>query len=80
MFKELTHYRAGMTVTTASGEQGTSFLDFELNTAPTGGTCSISPLSGVSTQTLFTVSCADCRDVDGILTYQFFSKFLFHSL
>ena len=74
MFKELTEYRVGVTVTTPSGDQGTSYLDFELNTAPTGGTCSISPLSGVSAQTLFTISCSDWFDVDGILTYQFFSK------
>jgi len=79
MFKELTEYRAGVTVTTASGEQGMSFLDFELNTAPKGGSCTISPQSGVSTQTLFTVSCADWSDVDGVLAYQFFSKTFSHS-
>ena len=67
-------------MTTSSGEQGMSFLDLELNTAPKGGSCSISPLTGVSTQTLFTVSCADWNDVDGVLTYQFFSKTSSHSV
>ena len=77
MFKGLTQYRAGVVVTTPTGEEGTSFLDFELNTAPTGGSCTVSPLTGVSTVTLFTVSCTGWNDVDGILTYQFFSKNFF---
>jgi len=63
-----------MTVTTASGEEGISFLDFELNTAPTGGNCTVSPLTGVSTQTMFKVSCSGWNDDDGVLTYQFYSK------
>jgi len=74
LYKELTEYRVGVVVTTVSGEKGMSFLDFELNTAPTGGSCSVSPVSGFSTQTPFTVSCTDWNDADGILTYQFFSK------
>jgi len=77
LFKGLTQYRAGVVVTTASGEEGMSFMDFELNTAPTGGSCAVSPLSGVSTQTLFTLSCTGWNDVDGVLTYQFFSKTFF---
>jgi len=74
LYKGLTEYRAGVVVTTASGAYGVSFLDFELNTAPAGGSCTVSPLSGVSMQTLFTVSCTDWNDVDGVLAYQFFSK------
>jgi len=77
MYKGLTNYRAGVVVTTASGEQGKSFLEFELNTAPTGGSCTVSPLTGVSAQTLFTVTCTDWHDVDGVLSYQFFSKIFF---
>jgi len=77
LFKGLTQYRAGVVVTKSSGEQGMSFLDLELNTAPTGGSCTVSPLSGVSTKTLFTVSCTGWNDVNGILTYQFFSKNFF---
>lgn len=61
----------------ATGANGVSFLDFELNTAPEGGSCTVSPLTGVSMQTLFTISCTDWNDVDGVLTYQFFSKKLF---
>jgi len=74
MFKGLTAYRAGVVVTTASGEYGMSFLDFELNTTPRGGSCTVSPLTGVSMQTMFTVLCTDWKDVDGVLTYQFFSE------
>jgi len=74
MFKGLTQYRAGVQVTTQSGEQGMSFLDFELNTPPVSGSCIVSPLTGVTIQTLFTVSCANWNDDDGILMYQFFSK------
>ena len=76
-FKGLTQYRTGVVVTSASGEQGISFLDFELNTAPTDGRCTVSPLTGVSTRTLFNVSCTGWNDVDDILTYQFFSKTFF---
>jgi len=74
MFKGLTEYRAGVVVTTTAGEYGVSFLDFELNTAPADGSCSASPLVGVSMQTLFTVSCTDWNDIDEVFTYQFFSK------
>jgi len=74
LFKGLTKYRAGVVVTTVSGEQGVSFLDFEVNTAPTGGSCAITPGTGVSVQSFFIVTCTDWTDSDGILKYQFFSK------
>ena len=61
-------------MTAATGEYGLSFVELELNTAPAGGSCAVSPLTGVSMQTVFTVTCTGWTDVDGILSYQFFSK------
>ena len=45
-----------------------SALDFAINQPPNNGSCSISPLQG-TTSTLFTVSCLDWFDEDGIKDY-----------
>ena len=45
-----------------------SALNFVINQPPSNGSCSISPLNG-STSTVFTVSCANWIDDDGIRDY-----------
>jgi hypothetical protein len=45
-----------------------SALNFVVNQAPSNGSCSISPLQG-TTSTLFTVSCPNWVDEDGIKEY-----------
>ena len=49
-------------------ETSSSALNFVINQPPTNGSCSISPLQG-TTSTLFTVSCPDWVDDDGIKDY-----------
>ena len=51
-----------------ASETSSSALNFVINQPPTNGSCSISPLQG-TTSTLFTVSCPDWVDDDGIKDY-----------
>ena len=53
--------------------QSSSALNFIINQPPFNGTCSINPRNGTTT-TLFTISCIDWLDDDGIKDYSFYSK------
>ena len=53
-------------------ETSSSSLNFIINQPPENGSCSISPLNG-TTSTLFTISCPNCQDEDGIKDYSFYS-------
>lgn len=57
-----------------STEISSSALDFLINQPPQNGNCSISPLNG-TTSTLFTVSCSNWIDTDGIKDYSVYSMF-----
>ena len=59
-----------------SSETTSSALNFIINQPPQNGSCSISPLSG-TTSTLFTVSCQDWEDQDGIQDYSIYSTIVF---
>ena len=52
-------------------EKSFSALNFEINQPPQNGSCSISPQNG-TTLTLFSVSCPDWFDEDGIKDYSLF--------
>ncbi len=51
-----------------------SSINFILNSPPTNGTCSINPLNGTIT-TLFTISCQNWFDLNGIKDYSLYCKF-----
>ena len=51
-------------------------INFMINSSPSNGSCSINPLNGTIT-TLFTISCFNWFDEDGIKDYSFYSKSLF---
>jgi hypothetical protein len=51
--------------------KSTSALNFIINQPPYNGSCSISPQNG-TTSTLFTISCLDWFDEDGIKDYSFY--------
>jgi hypothetical protein len=51
-----------------------SALNFNINQPPQYGSCSISPTNG-TTSTLFTISCLNWFDTDGIKDYLFYSIF-----
>ena len=53
-------------------ETSTSALNFVINQPPVNGSCSISPLNGTIT-TLFTISCPNWFDEDGIKDYSLYS-------
>ena len=46
----------------------------KVNEPPKGGSCSVSPSIGTSLDTSFQFSCADWKDSDQPLTYEFFYK------
>jgi hypothetical protein len=54
-------------------------INFMINSPPSDGSCSINPVSGTTT-TLFTITCSNWFDEDGIKDYLFYSKSLFSSL
>lgn len=60
-------------VYTFPAESSTSALNFIINQAPSNGSCLIDPPSGTTT-TLFTVSCPDWFDADGINDYSLYGK------
>ena len=53
-------------------ETSTSALNFVINQPPHNGSCLINPLNG-TTSTLFTISCPDWFDQDGIKDYSIYS-------
>lgn len=53
-------------------ETSSSALNFIINQPPSNGSCSISPINGTTT-TLFTISCPDWFDQDGIKDYSLYS-------
>jgi hypothetical protein len=53
-------------------DTSSSALNFLINQPPQNGSCSISPLNG-TTSTLFTISCSNWQDPDGIQDYSFAS-------
>jgi hypothetical protein len=55
-----------------SSETSSSALNFIINQPPENGSCSINPLNG-TTNTLFTISCPNWEDQDGIKDYSFYS-------
>jgi hypothetical protein len=57
-------------------ETSSSALNFVLNQSPQNGSCSINPLNG-TTNTLFTISCANWFDENGIEDYTIYSKSYF---
>lgn len=52
-----------------------SSLVLATNKLPTGGSCSIDPLEGITMDTEFTVVCQNWTDIDGNITkYEFYGK------
>lgn len=50
------------------------FIDFMVNSVPQSGMCLISPLSG-TTSTVFTITCSNWLDSNGIKDYSFYSRY-----
>mmetsp|Transcript_36090 Transcript_36090/g.61033 ORF Transcript_36090/g.61033 Transcript_36090/m.61033 type:complete len:1900 (+) Transcript_36090:65-5764(+) len=59
---------------TATGAKSTASLKITTNTAPVNGTCSASPETGYSLQTVFVISCYGWLDTDRPLLYSFDSS------
>ena len=59
----------------SSGINSSSSLNFEINSSPSNGSCSITPVNG-STTTLFNVSCPNWSDQDEIKDYSLLSLFV----
>lgn len=60
---------------TFTSESSSSALNFRINQPPINGSCSID-LSNGSTSTVFTISCSQWTDEDGIKDYAIYSEFL----
>ena len=60
-------------VYSVASESSSSALNFVINRAPSNGSCSIAPLRG-TTSTLFTVTCVNWQDTDGVKDYAIYSE------
>ena len=58
-----------------SVESSASTIDFATNQPPSNGSCMIDPPSGITT-TVFTVSCVDWFDEDGIKDYSLYGRII----
>lgn len=57
---------------TATGLAGADTVSFQVNGAPTSGTCAVSPTTGVAASTPFSLSCTGWEDaLETALTYEF---------
>ena len=57
---------------------GKSSVIIGLNQLPFGGTCNITPLTGFSLFTTFTIDCLNFTDLDGFIEkYEYYSKYSF---
>ena len=65
------YYRLAVFVETMDGHQGMSAHDISTASPPTNGTCSITPSSGTSLKTSFTLSCSDWESDSKPLSYRF---------
>ena len=65
------NYRLAVFVGTAAGQSGMSAYDISAAFHPVGGECSIQPVSGISLETNFTLSCRGWQSNSEHLTYQF---------
>ena len=75
----VTKWKAEFTLTAVSKQNGiangASSIILQLNKLPYGGTCSVSPEEGASSQTTFTFNCLNWVDDDGtIIKYVFFAS------
>ena len=55
-----------------------SALSFVVNQPPRNGSCAVGPLNG-TTSTMFTVTCSNWQDADGIKDYSVYSGFILAS-
>jgi len=67
-------YKVDIDVTnTATGAKGTSHIKVKTNSPPSGGTCAVSPTTGLTLTTKFTVTCDGwADDTIGALSYGFY--------
>jgi hypothetical protein len=68
----IAYWRFEVVYSLASGSSS-SALNFVINEAPSNGSCSIFPLSG-TTSTLFTVTCVNWQDADGVKDYSIYTR------
>lgn len=66
-----TNYRLALFVQTTAGLPGMSAYDISTTSVPTGGTCTITPSSGISLKTDFNLTCSNWKSDSIPLSYQF---------
>ena len=79
---EIKKWKIDFNLFTTSFNGGTGFakssIILGLNQIPSGGTCSISPLTGISEITFFSIECNNFTDSDGYITkYEFYCMYYF---
>ncbi|KAL9966015.1 hypothetical protein ACROYT_G024022 [Oculina patagonica] len=65
------NYRLALFVKTSDDQPGMSVYDFSTALPPTGGTCSITPSSGISLTTYFNLTCSDWSSDSTPLSFYF---------
>ena len=68
----ISYWRFEVVYTLPSGTSS-SALNFIINQPPQNGSCSVSPRNG-TTSTVFSISCPQWQDQDGIKDYTFYSE------
>ncbi len=69
-------FKIDFNVFTSSYQTGTLFgissIIVEINSLPTGGTCTISPIDGITEVTVFTIRCSNWTDDGFISKYEYY--------
>jgi hypothetical protein len=71
--RQVYYWRFEVIYTFVTKKTSLSALNFEINQPPQNGSCSISPFSG-TTSTLFTITCSNWLDENGIKDYSFYGR------
>ena len=74
LWRELDTYRVTLVAVLPDGSKGQADIIVHVNDYPSGGTCDISPKDGYNLDTVFTVTCTNWTDPQGIQQYQFYGK------
>lgn len=74
LWDKLYTYRVRFSAQSPGGQEGEAYTVLNLNTAPEGGNCTISPSVGYVLQDTWHVDCAGWFDKDGISQYLTYGK------
>ncbi len=78
------YWKVELTITITSSLSGvsansTTFVVYNINETPFGGSCGLDRLSGYAIESFFNITCLNWTDRNGIVTkYEYFGNFFFN--